>query len=389
MQRPRRVVGVNARSIAARARTNGDTKVLMLDSLFCDGTVTGLTDHELLERFQTCRDRSGEVAFTALVRRHGPMVMNVCRRMLRDPADADDAFQATFLVLVRRAGEIRVATSLGPWLYGVSVRIARRARDHKTSRAMSELDHEVAGSLASDSPGDRDLRMAVDEAVARLPAPFRAAIVLCYLQGLTHAEAAGQLRCPVGTVRSRLARGRTLLKAHLERSELAPEVRPSNILLMLTLDRTRAVLTPSLIEITARTAARLAVGQALATTVSARLEELVAGATSTMTSLKWAGALSFVLFGGLATWCALAVAAQGPITTVRPAPANTAILPLAAQSLTQTARKSGAGNAQRPSQETLAIPDDLPPVVVNVEPKLALRTLIQPLAKFASHSARP
>ena len=98
-----------------------------LDSLLRDGVATALTDQELLERFATRPDRSGELAFAALVARHGPMVMNVCRRMLRDAADADDAFQATFLVLVRRAGAVRFGTSLGPWLYGVSVRVARRA----------------------------------------------------------------------------------------------------------------------------------------------------------------------------------------------------------------------------------------------------------------------
>src|SRR5260370_40513582 len=91
-----------------------------LDSLFRDGVATGLTDKELLERFATRRDQAGELAFSTLVARHGPMVLKVCRRMLRDPADADDAFQATFLVLVRRAASIRFGNSLGPWLHGVS-----------------------------------------------------------------------------------------------------------------------------------------------------------------------------------------------------------------------------------------------------------------------------
>src|SRR5580704_16768657 len=100
-----------------------------LRSLLRDGVATVLSDQELLDRFATCRDPSGELAFATLVARHGPMVKSVCRRMLRNPADADDAFQATFLVLVRRASAVRFETSLGPWLYGVSVRVARRARD--------------------------------------------------------------------------------------------------------------------------------------------------------------------------------------------------------------------------------------------------------------------
>ncbi len=110
-----------------------------LHGLLRDGVATGLTDQELLDRFATCRDASGELAFATLVTRHGPMVMNVCRRILRNPADADDAFQATFLVLVRRAGVVRVGTSLGPWLYGVSVRVARRAANRARDAASSNL----------------------------------------------------------------------------------------------------------------------------------------------------------------------------------------------------------------------------------------------------------
>src|SRR5579863_249453 len=108
--------------------------------LFRDGVVTGLTDRELLERFMTLRGQDGELAFASLVGRHGPMVLNVCRRMLRNPADAEDAFQATFLVLVRKAREIRFEASLGPWLYGVSVRVARRARIVGARRNVVDLD---------------------------------------------------------------------------------------------------------------------------------------------------------------------------------------------------------------------------------------------------------
>ena len=189
-----------------------------LQSIFRGGVATGLTDQELLERFATYRDDVGQLAFATLVARHGPMVMNVCRRMLRNPADADDAFQATFLVLVRRARAVRVETSLGPWLYGVSVRVARRAREQGSRRRGVELDEQAAETIADrSSPGDPDLKLLIDDALLRLPASFRAAIVSCYLEGLTHEEAAERLRCPVGTVRSRLARGRALLKVRLER----------------------------------------------------------------------------------------------------------------------------------------------------------------------------
>jgi hypothetical protein len=96
--------------------------------LFRGGSVVALSDRQLLERFVHRRDEAGEAAFAALVRRHGPMVWGVCRRLLRDPADASDAFQATFIVLVRRAGSVRVHDSLGPWLHGASVRVALRTR---------------------------------------------------------------------------------------------------------------------------------------------------------------------------------------------------------------------------------------------------------------------
>jgi RNA polymerase sigma-70 factor (ECF subfamily) len=96
--------------------------------LLSGGASAGLSDGELLERFAARRDEAGEAAFEALVHRHGPMVLAVCHRVLRDPSDARDAFQATFLVLVRKAGSVQVGPSLGPWLHGVSVRVARRAQ---------------------------------------------------------------------------------------------------------------------------------------------------------------------------------------------------------------------------------------------------------------------
>src|SRR4051812_24298687 len=96
-----------------------------LQVLFRGGTTSGLTDRQLLERFADRRDEMAEAAFAALVDRHGAMVWGVCQRLLRDPADVSDAFQATFLVLARRAGSIQVDNSVGPWLYGVGVRVAR------------------------------------------------------------------------------------------------------------------------------------------------------------------------------------------------------------------------------------------------------------------------
>ena len=148
------------------------------------------------------------------------MVLSVCRRLLRDPHETEDAFQATFLVLVRKRPGIRIDESLGPWLYGVSVRVARRARALASRRRWIELDEAIAGPAQGQGPrSDAELRFTIDDFLTELPPYYRAAIVLCYLEGLTHEEAAERLHCPVGTVRSRLARGRAILKERFERGE--------------------------------------------------------------------------------------------------------------------------------------------------------------------------
>ena len=131
-------------------------------SLFHDGVSTGLSDKELLERFAASRDSAGELAFATLVARHGPMVLSVCRRMLRDPHDSEDAFQATFLILVRKRAAIRFEASLGPWLYGVSVRVARRARAIACRRRSIEVGEPIPDmSIAAGPASDPDLRFAI------------------------------------------------------------------------------------------------------------------------------------------------------------------------------------------------------------------------------------
>jgi RNA polymerase sigma factor (sigma-70 family) len=191
-----------------------------IDRLFGEGTLTGLGDGPLLERYLTRRD---EDAFEALVDLHGPMVLGLCRRMLRDPRDIEDAFQATFLVLVRKAPAIRDRGLLSSWLYGVAYRVARRAR----ARTLRRRDRETAvGELevaaepeATEQP---EIDPMLDQELSRLPERYRAPLVLCYLRGRTHEQAAEELRCPVGTVRSRMARGRELLRKRLTRRGFAP-----------------------------------------------------------------------------------------------------------------------------------------------------------------------
>ena len=193
-------------------------------TLFSDGMLGGLTDRQLLERFVNRNDSSAENAFTILLERHGPMVWGVCRRLLPDRYAAADAFQATFLVLVGRASAVKVDDSLGPWLHGVSRRIAARARATSLRRRAGETGGIEAVAGPAPDP-DRAERLAIlDEEIGRLPERQRAAIVLCDLEGLPHEEAARRLGCPVGTVESRLSRGRQRLRDRLVRRGLAPAV---------------------------------------------------------------------------------------------------------------------------------------------------------------------
>jgi RNA polymerase sigma factor (sigma-70 family) len=174
------------------------------------GGLDGLPDADLLDRFA----RYGEhPAFDALLRRHGPMVYGVCRRVLANPADADDAFQATFLVLVRKAGSIRRADRLGPWLYGVAFKVAGRARARALRLAARQT--EATDMIPDPSPEPPDWLPVLDAELSALPAKYREPLVLCELQGASRTAAAKALGIPEGTLSSRLARGRDLLRKRL------------------------------------------------------------------------------------------------------------------------------------------------------------------------------
>jgi RNA polymerase sigma factor (sigma-70 family) len=191
-------------------------------SLWGVGPVAGMSDGQLLGRVASGRAEEAGIAFEALVSRHGPAVLATCRRRLDDPNNAEDAFQATFLVLLRRAGSIRVGDSVGPWLLGVARRVAARARVQE-ARRRSQLVSLVEHAAGPDrDPGLVELRTVLDEELQRLPARHRDAAMLCLRDGLTYEEAAGRLGCPVGTVKSRLARARERLRRRLERRGLAP-----------------------------------------------------------------------------------------------------------------------------------------------------------------------
>jgi RNA polymerase sigma factor (sigma-70 family) len=184
-----------------------------------NATIPPPTDRELVRAFAATRD---EAAFAEIVRRHGPMVLAVCRRVLADAPDADDAFQAVFLVLARRAGSVGQPERLGGWLHGVAVRCARRARSAAARRRAKEHPMlDVAAPAAAD-PLWADARLVLDEEIGRLPEKLRAALVLCELEGLGRAEAAERLGVPEGTLSSRLARAKEALRSRLVRRGLAP-----------------------------------------------------------------------------------------------------------------------------------------------------------------------
>jgi RNA polymerase sigma factor (sigma-70 family) len=173
----------------------------------------------LLERFTARRE---EAAFAALVQRHGPLVLGVCRRLLQHEQDAEDAFQAVFCVLARKAAAIRRGTAVGGWLYAVASRIARKAKAFQVRRRMRE--RELPEVPAPSNPPESewcDLWPILDEEVNRLPERYRQPFVLCHLEGKTNQEAAVELRCPAGTVSSRLTRARERLRARLARRGLA------------------------------------------------------------------------------------------------------------------------------------------------------------------------
>ena len=190
-------------------------------ALFGSGTVAGLDDEQLLERF-AAGGPGAEPAFRALLTRHGPAVLRNCRRWMARRDDAEDAFQATFLVLARRAGAIRDGDRLDRWLHGVSRRVAARARREAARRAARERRGAAMRPERVEPRPPGGPCPELFEEVDRLPNRLREAVVLCYLDGLSNQEAASRIGCPVGTVQSRLHEARRRLRARLERRGLSP-----------------------------------------------------------------------------------------------------------------------------------------------------------------------
>jgi RNA polymerase sigma factor (sigma-70 family) len=184
-----------------------------------DVRVRELPDQDLVQRFHTQQDQA---AFHAMLRRHGPMVLDVCRGVLGNEADAEDAFQATFLILARKAGSIRKTASVASWLHGVAYRIALKARGQSAARQKHEARVPARQPSEPDDLSWPEVRQVLHEEVSRLSERFRAPLVLCYLEGATQEAAARQLNLAKSTLQERLERGRALLRTRLLRRGLGP-----------------------------------------------------------------------------------------------------------------------------------------------------------------------
>jgi RNA polymerase sigma factor (sigma-70 family) len=256
-----------------------------VNRLFESGTVAGLSESELLDRFVI---RGDELAFEAIVVQHGPMVLGVCRRSLSDPNDVDDAFQATFLVLVKKAATLRDRARLANWLYGVARQVSIKARASALKRRRREAGIDAADELPERRKADHPLKSVLDEELARLSDRDRAPIVLCDLEGLTGDEAADVLGLRPVTLRSRLHRSRKTLKDRLTRRGLvdgsgAPMVAAS--------------LAPTLVDRTVTVASAFAKSPAAIGIISAPVAALTQGVLKTMmlTKIKLATAMVVAL----------------------------------------------------------------------------------------------
>ncbi len=199
-----------------------DATLKHLRTLWSEGALGSLGDGDLLARFVAHRGDAAEAAFAVLVERHAPMVFLVCRQMLGDEHDAQDASQATFLVLAKKARSIKKPEALGSWLHGVALRVSAKA---KVAAARRRSHERRGGEMAARFDSEWTLSEPcpeLHEEIDRLPERYRLPVVLCYLEGLTHDQAAQQLGWPLGTVESRLARARDRLRERLTRRGAMP-----------------------------------------------------------------------------------------------------------------------------------------------------------------------
>jgi RNA polymerase sigma factor (sigma-70 family) len=272
-----------------------------------------VTDADLLTRFVTGRD---EAAFELLLWRHATMVLSVCRDVTQDEHTAEDAFQATFFALVRRAAAMRDGQSLGAWLYQVAYRVALRARSQAVRRAAQErhdldLPNLAATPVLPDETVLRELRPLLHEEVQRLPPKYRIPIVLCYFEGLTHDEAARQLGWPKGTVAGRLSRARDMLRKRLSRRGVTLSV--ALAALALAPAPASAIVPAALMQTTLRTGLLIATGKAVVETIPVQVAALTEGVLQAMLWNKVKLTAGVVLMLGLVSGGVGLLASGGPI----------------------------------------------------------------------------
>jgi RNA polymerase sigma factor (sigma-70 family) len=250
----------------------------------------GLTDGQLLTRFIENRD---EAAFAAILRRHGSMVWGVCRRLLRNHHDAEDAFQATFLVLTRKAASVSPREMVANWLYGVAYTTARRVQVATSKRRLKEKQvTEMPEAETVPQHFWADLQPLLDQELSGLPDKYRTVILLCDLEGKTRTEAAGQLGCPEGTVAGRLARARVMLAKRLARYGLAMS---GGALAALLSERAAASVPASVVFSTITAAGFFAAGPAASGAISLKVTALTQGVLRSMLLTKLKVATGIVL----------------------------------------------------------------------------------------------
>jgi RNA polymerase sigma factor (sigma-70 family) len=316
-----------------------------LNNLFHCGVSGSQSDETLLEQFVTGSEEAAEAAFTALVERHGAMVLGVCRRVLGNRHSAEDAFQATFLVLARKAAAIARREQLASWLHGVARRAAmdahaRAARQHAREKRLGNM----SGADGMDDIQKSELRSILDHELSHLTERHRAAIVLCELEGLSRREAASRLGVSEGTLSSRLARAKIQLRERLTRRGLA--LSTAALTLTLTEDAQALVVPQTLVDSTIRVATLVGTGSSLAGVASTSVITLTDGVLKAMLLSK----LKFAFLGLLA----IAIVTTGAGVVAQDRPSDNDRLKSLERKMDRLLETLGAQNRRAPSADRAA-----------------------------------
>src|SRR5262245_29721661 len=318
----------------------------------------GRSDGHLLADYLGRRE---DAALAALVRRHAPMVWGVCRRVLHNHHDAEDAFQATFLVLVRRAASIASRELLANWLYRVAYQTALNARAAAAQRRARERQvTRMPEPVAAEPDLWRDLQPVLDEELSRLPDKYRAVIVLCDLEGKTRKEAARQLGVPEGTVAGRLARARVLLAKRLARHGLA--VPGGAVAVALSHSAASACVPAPLLRSTIQAATLVAANHAAAEVVSAEVAALTEGVLKTIFLSRVKIATAVVVVVGL-----LGIAwGMGPTRAAAPPAREQEVVQASAPVLGTSAKEVGKPAKHAQGETKIRLPKGPPPIQILV-----------------------